>query len=84
MSVKPCRKRLARLSAYLDRELPPSVCEEIRRHMARCADCRVVLKTLRRAIALCRHAPGSRTPRPAVARVLAAIRREAACRPRGG
>lgn len=79
---KPCLRRLGRLSAYLDRELPPAVREEIRSHMARCTDCRVMLRTLKKTVALCREAPQDDPPRAVVRRVLAALRGEMArCRP---
>lgn len=79
---KLCLQRLARLSAYLDRELPPAVRDQIRRHMSRCNDCRVVLRTLRKTIALCRQAPAADPPRATVKRVLTVVKREIArCRP---
>lgn len=76
--IRPCLRRLAQLSAYLERELSASSCEEIRRHMASCQDCRIVLKTLKKTIALCRRAPGRGPSRATVARVRAAIKRELA------
>lgn len=75
---RPCLRRLARLSAYLDRELPASACDEIRQHMASCLDCGIVLKTLKKTIALCRRAPARQPSRAALTRVLSAIRRELA------
>lgn len=78
---RPCLRRLVRLSAYVDRDLPPPTCDEIRKHLARCADCRIMLKTLKKTIALCRQAPALRPSRAAMARVLSAIKRELA-RPR--
>lgn len=75
---RSCLRRLARLSAYLDRELPPSACDEIRRHMAGCEDCRTVLRTLKKTILLCRQAPTRPLSRAAVARARSAIKRELA------
>jgi anti-sigma factor RsiW len=66
------------LSAYLDRELPSGACDKIKKHMAGCADCRVVLKTLKKTIALCRQAPKQQPSRAALTRVLSAIKRELA------
>ncbi|MFZ5876732.1 MAG: anti-sigma factor family protein [Nitrospirota bacterium] len=74
--VRPCLRRLGRLSAYLDRGLPAAACDEIRKHMAGCADCRVVMKTLKKTIALCRQAPAKRLSRAAMNRVLRAITEE--------
>jgi anti-sigma factor RsiW len=76
--VRPCLKRLGKLSAYLDRELPPSACDQIRKHMAGCSDCRIVLKTLKKTVALCRQTPKQRPSRAALARVRSAIKRELA------
>ncbi|MEW6681419.1 MAG: zf-HC2 domain-containing protein [Nitrospirota bacterium] len=82
---KPCLQRLARLSAYIERELPPGVRDEIRSHMTRCEDCRVMLRTLRKTIALCRRARATPPPRRVSQRVLAALRRElSSCGPRPG
>jgi sarcosine oxidase delta subunit len=66
------------LSAYLDRELPAGACEEIRKHMAGCSDCRIVLKTLKKTISLCRQAPTQQPSRAALTRVLTGIKRELA------
>ncbi|HET8759828.1 MAG TPA: zf-HC2 domain-containing protein [Nitrospiria bacterium] len=77
-TVRPCLKRLGKLSAYLDRELPAAACKEIQKHMAGCADCRVVLKTLKKTIALCRQAPAKPPSRAALARVLSAVKRDLA------
>jgi anti-sigma factor RsiW len=77
-TVRPCLRRLGRLSAYLDRDLPSAACEEIRKHMADCRDCRIVLKTLKKTIALCREAPAQRPSRAALTRVLTAIKQDLA------
>ena len=53
-------------------------CEQIRKHMAGCPDCRVVLKTLKKTIALCRQSPTRQPSRAALTRVLSAIKRELA------
>jgi RNA polymerase sigma-70 factor (ECF subfamily) len=66
------------LSAYLDRELPSAACDEIKKHMAGCADCRVILKTLKKTIALCRQIPKQQPSRAALTRVRSAIKRELA------
>jgi hypothetical protein len=46
--------------------------------MVSCADCRIVLKTLKKTIALCRQAPKRQPSRAALTRVLSAIKRELA------
>jgi RNA polymerase sigma-70 factor (ECF subfamily) len=49
-----CGELLETLSLYLDHEASQSVCEELERHLAGCVDCRTVLKTLEKTIALYR------------------------------
>jgi anti-sigma factor RsiW len=47
-----CREAIARMSAYLDRELGPWDVVRLVLHLAGCAPCRAYLKTLRRTIQL--------------------------------
>ena len=47
-----CREAIARMSAYLDRELGPLDVIRLVLHLAGCAPCRAYLKTLRRTIHL--------------------------------
>lgn len=52
-----CRELFARLSEYLDDEVPPDVCEAIRRHVDACGRCEAFLATLRFTVDLCRCLP---------------------------
>lgn len=52
-----CRELFARLSEYLDGELPPGTCEELQAHLARCPPCQAFARTLRRTVELCRQLP---------------------------
>ncbi len=54
MANPDCRELLASLSDYVDGDLDPALCAELERHMATCADCRVVVNTLRKTIELYR------------------------------
>jgi len=45
-----CREAIARMSAYLDRELGPLDLVRLVLHLATCAPCRAYLRTLRRTI----------------------------------
>jgi anti-sigma factor (TIGR02949 family) len=47
-----CREIFARLSDYLDGELPEDFCERIDRHMGDCPPCRDFLKSLERTVRL--------------------------------
>ncbi len=54
-----CRELFARLSEYLDGELPPGLCDEIHRHLQACTPCEAFAATLRRTIDLCRALPAA-------------------------
>lgn len=70
-----CRRRLIRLSAYLERELPSPVRAAVRRHVAACRSCEAALNTLRKTIALCRERSVRGLSRTASARILRRVRR---------
>ena len=47
-----CRELLDQLSEYIDGELEASLCTELEAHLAHCANCRVMVDTLRKTITL--------------------------------
>jgi anti-sigma factor (TIGR02949 family) len=49
-----CEELLGSLSAYIDGELGPELCQELEKHLAECDNCRVVLNTTKRTIELVR------------------------------
>ena len=51
-----CETLVKHLSAYIDGELNPELCQELEKHLAGCDNCRVVLNTTKRTIDLV-HAP---------------------------
>ncbi len=51
-----CKEILENLSAYIDEELDPSVCDEIRRHMSDCNPCVAFLNTLKKTVVLYKYA----------------------------
>jgi len=53
---KNCIELLGSLSAYIDGELSPELCQELEKHLAGCNDCRVVLNPPTRTIDLV-HTP---------------------------
>lgn len=57
MDREGCQHLLGELSAYLDGEASADLCAEIERHLAGCADCRVVVDTLRKTVSLYRNLP---------------------------
>ncbi len=49
-----CRELLAQLNDYVDGELADELCGALEQHLGGCRDCRVVLDTLTRTVALYR------------------------------
>jgi anti-sigma factor (TIGR02949 family) len=59
-----CEELLGSLSAYIDGELGPELCQELEKHLEGCEDCRVVLNTTKRTIELV-HSPVEKSALPA-------------------
>jgi len=69
MKDEDCQKVFARLSEYLDQELPAATCEELERHIENCAPCVEFVDSLKKSVGLhraYRSAAGPRALRPAV------------------
>lgn len=47
-----CQHLLGQLSDYVDGELEQTMCEEIERHLADCQNCRIVVDTPSKTVAL--------------------------------
>ena len=69
MEPHDCRHLLGDLSDYLDGQASTELCAEIERHLEDCANCRVVIDTLRQTIRLYRDLPGPALPPAARARL---------------
>ena len=52
MNRQACQRLLGQLSDYVDGELERTMCEEIEHHLADCPNCRVVVDTLSKTVAL--------------------------------
>ena len=48
-----CKQIFATLSEYLDLELPPEACREMKAHLAGCPPCIEFAESLRKTVALC-------------------------------
>jgi len=59
---KRCEGILENLSVYLDGEASEALCAEIDRHLSGCADCCVVVDTLRRTVSLYHTLPQPELP----------------------
>lgn len=68
-----CAHLLADLSEYLDGDAAAEVCAEIERHLAACADCRVVVDTLSKTVALYHILPQPELPAATRTRLFAAL-----------
>ena len=58
-----CDELLGSLSAYIDGDLAPALCQELEKHLEGCDDCRVVLNTTKRSIELV-HSPVEKSDLP--------------------
>lgn len=52
-----CRRYLSSLSDYVDGTLGEELCRELETHMATCQNCRIVINTLAKTIALYQQIP---------------------------
>lgn len=59
-----CQEVFALLSEYLDVELPPQACEQLREHIEGCVPCVEFVDSLKKCIALCREYQPETMPRP--------------------
>ena len=59
---KGCKRYLRHLSEYVDGALSEELCHEIEAHMADCDNCRVVVNTLDKTVALYRRLPAPELP----------------------
>jgi len=50
-----CNELLAALNEYVDGTSAPGLCEELRRHLANCHTCQVVVDNIRQTITLYRQ-----------------------------
>ena len=65
-----CRRRVALLMDYLDRELPRSQRKVLSGHFARCRDCATLLKHLEFTVEALRASKNAAKPAPAARRLL--------------
>ncbi len=55
MQDSECQQLLAQLSEYVEGEAGQEICRVIEHHLEECGNCRIVVDTLRRTIALYRE-----------------------------
>ena len=59
-----CKRVFALLSEYLDAELNPESCEDIKAHLAGCPPCIEFLESLKQTVRLCHNCEAAETPSP--------------------
>jgi len=62
--TESCKEVFALLSQYIDLELPPDACEQIRHHLQGCPPCIDFAESLRSTVELCRKYEPSDLPKP--------------------
>jgi anti-sigma factor (TIGR02949 family) len=70
-----CKRIFAMLSQYLDFELPPEACDEIKNHLEGCSPCVEFAQSLRKTVELCRQYQPSTMPQPLSAAVRGELER---------
>lgn len=64
MTQRECKEIFELLSEYLDREIPPTLCSEIERHIQDCPPCVAFVDSLKKSIGLCRDLKAADPPPP--------------------
>ena len=75
MNDSDCGHVFALLSQYLDRELPPTNCEQIEAHLHDCPECIQFVESLKRSVQLCRQFGTAQPAQPPDRQSLAALQR---------
>jgi anti-sigma factor (TIGR02949 family) len=74
--IQDCKELFALLSEYLDEELPPGTCEQIRAHIAGCPPCVEFVNSLRRSVDLLHKLREGEAPRDELRRAFQRNREE--------
>jgi RNA polymerase sigma-70 factor (ECF subfamily) len=72
---RSCREMFARLSEYMDGELPEDICDRIDTHMEDCPPCRGFLESLRRTVRFIRSSGAEELPEDLKRELLSAAAR---------
>jgi anti-sigma factor RsiW len=74
MTSEECKQVFARLSEYLDGELPADLCEQMNAHINGCAPCVEFVESLKKSIELTRGLELSAEPAPLTAEARERVR----------
>jgi len=50
-----CKDYISNLADFIDGDIDPELCAEIQRHVGQCANCRIMVDTMRQTVELCRE-----------------------------
>ena len=64
MTNQECSQIFARLSEYLNGDLPPNLCEEMSEHIRDCEPCVAFVDSLKKSIGLVREVQAKELPGP--------------------
>jgi len=76
MTSMECKEIFAKLSEYLDRELPDNLCEEMDAHIQDCPPCVEFVKSLEKTVDLCRKMTAGTGPAPLPDAVMGQLREQ--------
>jgi len=68
-----CQELLGQLSDYVDGELEEALCAELEAHLAGCANCRVMVDTVRKTITLYSRQATTKLPADVEARLFSVL-----------
>ncbi|MCZ2146409.1 MAG: zf-HC2 domain-containing protein [Bryobacterales bacterium] len=64
MTKLECKEIFEKLSEYLDRQLPPDMCDQIDAHIGACPPCVQFVESLRKTMELCKDLKEEEKPAP--------------------
>lgn len=80
-----CKEYLRNICDFIDGELPPELCEQLKNHLAECSNCTIILETLKSTIELYQKtANGDRLPDDVHSRLLARLQLDDDWKSKGG
>jgi anti-sigma factor RsiW len=60
--MSECRKHIQDIADYIDGELDAKLCSELEAHLKDCANCRLMVDTLKKTVILCKDGQREELP----------------------
>lgn len=60
--MNKCKQYIQDIADYIDGEADESLCEELEKHLKDCANCRIMVDTLRQTVVICRDGERKELP----------------------